>query len=484
MKIFMTCLILLLFSCEFNSQDTEAPRTADIKTNLGDMASLIPVINAGLSLSYESEVPSASVVSGEAVRALSPVDVPTTPESNNTIMTDFFGADWTTAPRSPEEVYSLKLGATDTSSLRIPSEGTISGIYNSFNDFYLELTPVDRAEGIFRVQLYIYPLRDFNTEYVYEEYLVDSDISSGTSWAWEHMNNQFQPQSWVTQKVFYRDGTSGRKSTTWSGSSVLLDEVKLLAPTSFSDFASVLSGADNYTYFEFEPLFTQSTGYFSSRSETQVRGKQTSMDVIEFYTEETASLRYGVSYIEEGKKWSKKNSVTRFSENGDTGEKNILSLTYNSGYTEVNTVHLTSTAYTSRTHIWHQEPSASLAESSAQSSYLDLTKSGNLYSGTLKQFWGGSFGDVYDYEIDTSTGTVSSSWAGSENRSLQFVNEIIDLKSLDSIHIALPGSPWSFSGYYEQNAFYGTYVHNGISYDVAVSSDGVMIDGIFHSYGE
>lgn len=474
MKKIIPLLVILILSC--NVED-KVKTEAEIKSDLSGLISFLSVIEAGLSLIDEdSLVSSGAILNKTSSRALDPTSVS---ESGNLIMVDFFGSDWQTSPKTPHEVFTSK--GTSGQALRIPTTPNtyISNIYSNVNnDFYLTMEEV--LDKQYRIKLYIYPRDDFNTNYVYEEYLVNEDDSNG-SWAWSNFDNLEQTNSWIKQVTYYRDGSKKTRDTKWSNSGSKVDEVYSEAPSLAFSVANLLTDYSDYTYFTNEPVYTVSSSsqFYSSKTLGVLRGNRKSREIIEYYTEEQIVGGYimrNVQFIEGSKRWDTVKTVTRSNKDTSTGESNYISLSISGGEwnqnTEIERISKTNTTYKSEKNFWYSNIDSVSTVNDANSVVLDLTKNGTTYSGTSTQYWGSS-GEVYNYSIDTLTGEITSQWTSSTSRLLS--NQKIVITDLSDITIS--GNGWLFKGYYELGELIGKYEANGYGTEVAISLIGIEIDG-------
>ncbi|MBN2618359.1 MAG: hypothetical protein JXR64_08635 [Spirochaetales bacterium] len=469
MKYIYIILLATLLGC--GQVDLSVRSNEDIKSDLEELPLLIPVIQSGLSLTNEIE-------SQNITRALAP-NSDTIPVSENEIMIKYFGTNWDTAPLKPSEVFTNNSNEVSNDTLRIPQTGTIQGIYNSNNDFYLTLK--DLGSNIYRVKLYVYPRNIFEIDYILEDYIVDedknnTDSTNSTIWSWSNYDNKGNFDNYINNTVYYRDGTYSNKKIEWSGQNVILNLVKNSAPDLDDNIADVLLNIDNYVYPTEIQLYTNdtSTGQYSSVTSFLLKGSRYTQEGEEFYTEDS-QYSYGYTYSDGSKRFDNNKYVTRYIQDRDNNLTNIVSLHTNGDYfTELSRINKTANTYYSESHIWYEAPVSTLNINAASSIILNLTLSGTSYTGTIEQYWG-SFGIKHNYEIDTLTGNITISWLNTVSRSL---NSGIDLNNLDNIRIGSSDS-WEFIGSYEMGNLIGTYKYNNVDYEVVIDLEGIEIESEF-----
>lgn len=473
MKIFTALLVILFLSCSIEDDDRT---TGDIKGDLSAIVPLISVIEAGLNLVDENSV-------GTNSRALSPT---WSVDSSNEDMETYFGSDWQSNPYKPSKVYTDN-GGDGVSIVRIPqTDGTHIKNYNgnTNQEFYFTLEPISTKK--YRLKLYIYPRDDFNTDYVYEEYVVDED-NEGT-WNWQNFDNTGISNSWIKQTTYYRDGSENNRDTVWSASRKKVDEVYNQAPALDLSVNDLIADNSLYEYFTDEPVYTISDDgtsdpdtpeFYSSKTLGRLKGKRVFLDIIEYYTQETVSGGYimrNVQFIESTKRWDSEKIVTRSNKDTVLDKSNYLSLTVTGGkwdsISEIEKIERTSTTYKSENHFWYKPISSVTTVDDANSVILDLTKNENLFEGTSTQYWGSS-GEVYNYSINTITGEIITKWIESTTRTI--ANQSFSITDVSDITIS--SGNWEFSGYYELGELVGTYSYNGDTSDVVVDLYGIEIEG-------
>lgn len=484
-KIILILTLVSVFSC--NQQELGSNLSVDeIKGDLADISLLIPAIEAGLELSNGV---SASEVDARSNRTFSPIAVS---ESQDTVMTEYFGADWSDddgltieAPYTPSEVFTNKADEVVGGELRIPSTGYITGLNGDDElEFYLILEEISTAK--YRVSLYKYPGDIFNIDYIYEEYVVDEN-SADASWAWDWFSSRGNRNQYTENRTYYRDGTYSDRTIDWIGSDLQLDLVVeespgygTSEPLNYS-VDNMLTDIDLYEYPAVEPIYTDDTSVadYSSISDIVVAGTSNRLIGSEFYSE-NGNSSYSVLYLEGKKRKDDRRSVTRYYQDRDLDAVNILAMNTNGDdYTEINRVRKYGDLYQSWRHVWSVSPSSTLDTDVATSYITDLDRESgsDIYSGTLT-IYSGSSGDVYDYSIDSSTGEITMVWTNSVTRTLS--NTTIDLNDLENITIS--GGNWSFTASYEMSELSGTYSYLGTDYVVNIDLEGIEVNGVFEKW--
>lgn len=487
--LFILTTLSFLLSCGFISDSTSSRSDDDIKVDLSDVALLIPAIEAGLEFVDEESAITDRSYSNDT-RAISPGLV-TDDGSGN--MAKYFGSDWDTLPKSPDEVFTDNSDEVINGVLRIPETGYISGLYsNSNNEFYMTMESESDTEPLYRIKLYMYPLDVFNIDYTYEEYFVNEDDDTVGSWDWSWFDNSGEYQKLAKGITYYRDGSYIKRDST--SYEAFYDDVKSGAPDLDDTIDTLLGDYTDYIYPDDSPLFTTSTGTYSSKSTGTIKGTNLKQDVEEYYTEEDTDADsvpdylYSVLYMESSKRNDSRENVTRYITDMSDDENvktNILSVNTNGDYyTEMNWVYKEADSYSSERHIWDSSLSSSLDVSNAISVITELTQDDSdntIYTGEVEAYWGSS-GINYNYSLDTETGEISYSWIGIVTRSLG--SDSIDLTDLENITIGSSSSSWSFTGSYQLGELYGTYSYDGTDYEVIMDLEGVEIEGEFYNWTE
>lgn len=476
MKIFIPLLVILFLGCSIeDSRRTDN----EIKADLFQLVELIPVIEAGLSLTDENSTINGSFVN----RAITPGGVSS---GSDILMSKYFGSNWNSKDSngvwltwSPRVVFENSAIQSEIVSgvLRIPNSGNINGLYNdSTIDFYMELEELTASEK-YKVSLYIYPRSDFNTDYIVEEYVVYESSISG-EWGWSTFDNTGQLNKLISDTTYYRDGSNKKRETLWNsnldGGNIRVNEIYNDAPSLTFSVTDLISDYSDYEYFLSEPIYTFSsvTDFYSSKSSGRIRGNRTFKDILEYYTEESGSKSWNVQFIEATKRWDTSKEVNRSYVDRSTGESNFISLITSGGEwnqtSEIIHIKQTETTYYSETHSWFKGIDSVTGVNDADSIILELTKNGSLYEGTSTKYWGSS-GEIYNYSINSATGEIVTSWQSSTSRNLS--NQTIDLSDLTNITISV--GDWSFNGEYQLREFTGTYSYKGDTTNVSFDQLGL-----------
>lgn len=479
MKIYIPLLVLLFISgCSIEGNSSRSDSA--IKRDLFQLVSLSQVIEAGVALADGETIASSSSIVNS--RTITPGDVSA---GSDAIMDKYFGSNWNSKDGggawltwSPKEVYNNPVVQPEIVSgvLRIPSSGIITGLYgDSSIDFYLELSEITSGEK-YSIKLYIYPRSDFNIDYILEEYIVYESSISG-EWSWSPFDNRDMINKLSKDTTYYRDGSFKDRETIWSSTMVggnrRIDEVKSSAPPLTLGVNNIIGNYNNYLYYSSVPNFTYSTvsNFYSSETIGNVKGKRTSKDILEYYTEE-GQKSWNLQYIESDKSWDTSKEVTRSYIDRSTGDSNYISLKISGGRwaetSEINRIVKTSTTYRSELHTWFSGIESVSTISNANSIILDLTKNGSIYEGKSTNYWGSS-GEVYSYSINTTTGEITTSWLSSSSRTLS--NETINITDLSDIYISVGN--WSFTGEYQLGEFFGTYSYKGDKEEVTFDHLGI-----------
>ncbi len=465
MKFLSIIGIIFFLSCSIGTTTTQRDDSL-IKDDLINLPLYIPAIEAGISVANEVEIDNVQ-------RALDPTQVTV---DDSSIMVDYFGTNWQTTPRTPDEVFQAK--GTSGQTLRIPESGLIKGLYGKVNnDFYLTMENIGTSKYI--LTLFIYPRDIFNIKYQEIEYVLD-ETNSGAAWAWDWFNIRGKNRLYTSEITYFRDGSYSERSSDPESGSVLYTDVKSKAPEldNSASITGVLGSIDNYTIPKKIPRFTTESGQFSSYTKSIIRGGSDIFLADEYYSEDSR-YSYSVIYLEAQKQKNIEENVTRYIEDRENNSVKILSLNTNGDYyTEINGIFKTTDSFQSENHVWYTSPVSTLNTSTSNSIYNNLSKATDyetthLYNGVMKQYWGNN-GVEYSYSVNTYTGDIVMQFSSNLNRS---IDPVFNLKDISSITIGSESLPWSFSGKYELGSLKGIYKYENYSADVIIYLNGIEING-------
>lgn len=470
MRILSVIFSFLILSCTIDTT-SDNRSDEDIKLDLLQVTSIIPAIQAGMNLVDEESVL-------DLTRALDPTVLT---DSDAVTISQYFGESWATAPYTPSEVYAAAGGTG--AEVRIPASGYIKGLYednNNSNDFYMTMNPV--SGKLYLLKLYIYPRDLFTIDHTYLEYYVDEDNTEGT-WAWSWFDNKGSFGEYAKEITYYRDGTYSKRDSSPESDKVVYNEVVNNAPSLDDTISTVIGDSVKLSLYEYveSPYFTKSAiaeGNYSSYTNSLVKGSKTQVTVDEYYSEDS-SKSYSLLYAVTKKRSDEVYSVTRYIKDRVNGITNIVALnTVGTWYTEFNRVYTTDTTYTSESHIWYAALSSSLDIRHATTIYNELTKNGDIYEGTMTQYWDIA-GNVYNYSIDTTTGTISFSYLNSLTRG---VGDNFTISLSDVSDKTVSGNNWSYKFSYENGVLYGTYTYKNFTKAVDIYLDSIDIGGKVYNW--
>jgi hypothetical protein len=472
----MAAAMVLIASCGANYD------AATVVPVVKELRSVLPAIQVGLILGKASTPTS---------KALDPVNNPPT--------------GWPYGTQTPAQVYSAAGGTTGT--VRIPATGYYT--MSNGDQIYVTMAP-ETALGptYYRIFLHTYPAVDVSVSNTVEEYIVNS---AGTqSWQWGNLDMSLNANSFVSLKTAYLDGTNGTRTLVWN-SNQSAPSVYYAAFTVTTPDPTVTSSFVGYRYEEAltSPSATATGMSYSSNVTEEVSGKGTTAASTQYYTENSATVHSGLTYVSTGKKskWSTPTKiVARMQEDTGAGTKTIRSVgEVSSSQYYIDKVDISKVGglitYTSTHDVYYSSMprglsglgaglprSASVNPNASQGEAMSVTEDGpgaGTYTGTMEKVQGSSK-VTYDVTIgkDSSNSPIvklrlSSTGATALDSAVDLPITGVDLSSLT---IAVPALHGTFTGYYESGSLFGTLATSRGTFDVVVANEGVAVDGTLFPY--
>ncbi|MBN2659442.1 MAG: hypothetical protein JXR86_20465 [Spirochaetales bacterium] len=480
--LILSILIAALASCNMQGELIDSEVTAE---NLIGMRSLLPGLEALLALGVES---------GETVDFAARTIDPTVENAD----IEAWLQDGSGNPLLPSEVYAAN-GGNGTNRVRIPSSGYIEDYYTEGMEAYFFLSR-GSTDGVYRIELYIYPRTDFSVKYNYEEYLVDENTLT-TTWAWQNMDELGNAGQLVAYRTAFADGTEADRTIVWSSAD---DNGNYFADAGYGAFSvgdDMLGSADyDFPVAIAEPVRLTNDSFitWSSHTSSTILSNNSEVGTVEEFYTESADEFSGVIYSTEENGGTDSRTVTRYAGNGPDGTFTARSRTetgnsYSIWETETNEV-IKGTAgdritYDSTYDSWWSDPAAAQGELSSYRMKMALVETeadSNSYTGTMTEYWGAR-GGSYNITLDNrNNGTYKIKKSGWTSVSRGVLEEDLefDVDQNDNLSFSLSVGAGSFSGRYIRGSITGTYSENGSTAGVSIDSAGITVDGIHYKYSE
>ena len=356
--------------------------------------------------------------------------------------------------------------------------------------------PAETALGTtyYRVILYTYPAVDLSVAYTIEEYIVNS---AGTeSWAWGYLDLNKTPWSFISFTTAYTDGTKGKRTLVWDSNQTtdsFYDAFTVTDPD-----PTVTSSFDGYRYEDSDTVpDTVATGNYSSNVTENVTGKGAKVDSIQYYTETSATVHSGLTYV--AKNFNKPqlddiNIVTRMEEDTSTGIKTIRSVgevgtsQYYVDAVDISKDGTGAIVYTSTHDVYDTILPRGVAAAADSGTAIDLTEDSagsGTFTGTLETARG-SNKTVRDITISRDKHfrfEVKFKFKETKARALATEFEIpLTRQDLSNLVIEVPAVNGEFVGYYEGDSLFGSIAAADNDYDVIITDEGVVVDDKLYEY--
>jgi hypothetical protein len=437
-----------------------------------ELKTLIPAIQAGMSLAKPDD---------PAERALTPLNLKSSGATT--------GNNWTYGSATPATVYGS--GSTRK---RFPASGNYE-LSNS-DQLYFTLTPEPTLGATYyRMVLYTYPAFDLSVAYTIEEYIVNS---AGTEdWAWGNLNLAKQPYSWINLTTVYLDGTSGSRTVRW---------VSGAGTDFYPAFAvgtpdpKVTSSFDGYRIEDSgTPPTTQvGVGTYSSSVTEVLQGKKVSTDSTQYYTETSATVHSGLTYVymDRKHKWAEDTYiVTSMQENTSAGSKVLRSVgEVGTAQYYIDKVDIALSGgkitYVSSHDVYDTAVPRGADHNAKDYVALDLLEDGagaGTFTGTMVETQGDNE-IARDVKVDKDSLNkfrVTMKYKSSNARPKALTDDVIiplTRQDLGSLTIPMNAVNATFTGYYEAGTLEGRIAIGSRTYDVVVADEGVAFDDVLYPY--
>jgi len=459
--------VLAVASCSISSTPSD-----ELLAAAKELKTVIPAIQAGMSVATPDD---------PADRALTPTNLKSSGASTSN--------NWTSGTGTPADVYGS--GAVRK---RFPSSGNYE--YSNGDQCYFTLVPEPTlGPTYYRMVLYTYPAFDLSVAYTTEEYIVNS--AGSESWAWGNLNLSKQRDSWINLTTVYLDGTSGSRAVRWvSGTSgtyypaFAVGEPDPLVTASFNGYRI----EDSAT-----PPTPAANGFnYSSHATEVLQGKKVSTDSTQYYTESTATVHSGVTYVYMDKKhkWAEDTYiVTRMEEDTAAAVKTIRSVgEVGTGQYYIDKVDIALSSgkivYSSTHDVFKTDLPRGGNPKAKDYVALDLLEDsagGGTFTGTLVE----TLGDdeiTRDVKVDRDSLNrfqVTMKYKSSKVRPKAITNDVViplTQQGLGGFSIPMSDVGATFTGYYEAGTLAGTITMGSRTWDVVVAEEGVAFDDVLYAY--